>query len=73
MIANELITLLQKVPPNTKIVVRGYEAGYNDISELKPLRLQKDSGANWYYGLYRDDDSVDAVEAVELFGENEGN
>ena len=73
MTSNELITLLQKLPPDMKIVVRGYEAGCDDISELKPLRLQKDSGANWYYLLYRDDDTVDAVEAVQLFGGNVGN
>ncbi len=52
-------------------MIRGYEAGYNDIAELKPIRLQKDSSAKWYYGSYREDSSVDAVGAVELFGQNE--
>jgi len=35
MTASELIILLQKFPPETKIVVRGYEDGYNDIIELR--------------------------------------
>ena len=36
MIAQELIQHLKTLPPNTKIVVRGYEDGYNDILQLKP-------------------------------------
>jgi hypothetical protein len=35
MTASELIKLLQEFPPDTKIVVRGYEDGYNDIIKLR--------------------------------------
>ena len=70
MTANELITLLQPVPPETTIVVRGYEEGYNMISELRPVRIMYDISAPWYCGEYSDRKSQDAIEAIELFGKN---
>ena len=38
MTAQELIQHLQTLPPDTKIVVRGYEDGYNDILKLKEVK-----------------------------------
>lgn len=37
----ELILELQKHDYSTKVVVRGYEMGYNNVLELKPLMLQE--------------------------------
>ncbi len=39
MTAKELINLLQELPSEIKVVVRGYEDGYNDIQQLNTLRL----------------------------------
>ena len=69
MTAVELIHLLQALPPDTRLVVRGYEDGYNDITVLKPLRLQpREGGAEWYYGEYETGEQ--GFVAMELFGEN---
>ncbi|MEX8546116.1 MAG: hypothetical protein V5804_00825 [Mucilaginibacter sp.] len=76
MTAEELITLLQALPPEIKIVVRGYEDGYNDIQQLKALKLKKEPNTEWYYGEYFEDTSEHAIDAIELFGEHhnqEGN
>jgi hypothetical protein len=70
MTVKELTNLLKQLPPDIKIVVRGYEEGYNDILQLKPLKLIQDINAKWYYGEYSKSDSEDVIDAVELYGEN---
>lgn len=70
MTTKELIIELQKLPPDTRIVVRGYEDGYNDILALKPVKIKQVSDSNWYDGEYDDSTDADAGSAVNLFGEN---
>ena len=70
MKAKELINLLEQVSPEAIIVVRGYEEGYNMISELKPRKILHKPRAKWYCGEYADNDSPEAIEVIELFGEN---
>lgn len=52
MTALELIQLLQTLPPHTKIVVRGYEDGYNDILKLNEVKIKPKADAQWYDGEY---------------------
>jgi hypothetical protein len=70
MTALELINQLQILPPDTKIVVRGYEDGYNDISQLKPVKIKLNENAEWYYGVYIVSADNDAFDAIDLYGEN---
>ena len=70
MTAKELISELKKLPPQTKIVVRGYEDGYNDILSLKERRIKADPKPEWYVGEYMDSEDADALRSIELFGEN---
>ena len=70
MTASELISELQKLSPDTKIVVRGYEDGYNDILLLKEVKLKQVPDSNWYEGEYNDSTDEDAVISINLFGEN---
>jgi hypothetical protein len=70
MTASELINELQKLSPETKIVVRGYEDGYNDILQLKLVKIKRKSDSNWYEGEYEDSTDEDAVTAINLFGDN---
>ncbi len=70
MTASELIRLLQEFPPDTKIVVRGYEEGYNDILKSRQVKIKYNPDAAWYYGVYSDSIEPDAIKAVELYGEN---
>ncbi len=76
MTVQELIEKLQALPPDLKVVVRGYEEGYNDIQKLTPRKIVPHPGqAADYYGEFIDaadikDENVPAVDAVELYGVN---
>jgi hypothetical protein len=71
MTAQELIQQLQSLPPTTKIVVRGYEDGYNDILKLKEVKIKLKADANWYDGEYENCTATDAITAIDLYGENQ--
>ncbi|MGN6195006.1 MAG: hypothetical protein ACTHOB_08705 [Ginsengibacter sp.] len=70
MNAKELILKLQQLDPSTKVVVRGYEDGYNDIESLKPVKIKINKNGQWYYGEYEDSNDADAIDAIDIFGEN---
>ena len=75
MTAKELIKKLQKLDPDTRIIIRGYEDGYNDILHLIPLLIIPHPGQKAdYYGEYTsariEKEEINATEAVELYGEN---
>ena len=71
MTAQELIQHLQTLPPNTKIVVRGYEDGYNDILKLRPVKIKPNPSAYTWDGESDASKDADATLAVDLFGENQ--
>ena len=71
MTAQELIKHLQTLPPTTKIVVRGYEDGYNDILQLKEVKIKPKTDANWYDGEYDNSTDTDAITAIDLYGKNQ--
>jgi len=69
MTASELIRKLNDLPPETKIVVRGYENGYNDIIMLRKLTITVNKERMWWDGEFIDSNEAQAVSAVELFGD----
>ena len=71
MTAQELIQLLQTLPPHTKMVVRGYEDGYNDILRLNEVKIKPKADAEWYYGEYVDTNDAEGIIAIDLFGVNQ--
>jgi len=70
MTAAELITELQKIPADTRIVVRGYEDGYNDILKLIPIKIKLNVNEQWYEGAHEKNDDEKGIDAINLFGEN---
>jgi hypothetical protein len=70
MNAKELIRHLNLLSPETKVVIRGYEDGFNDISQIKTLKIIFKPENMWYYGAYEKSNDTEAIDAVELFGEN---
>ena len=70
MTASELIQKLKDIHPDTKIVVRGYEDGYNDVIHLRKRKIKTNPVPVWYYGEYSISSDDDAITAIELFGEN---
>ena len=71
MTAQELIQHLQTLPPTTKILVRGYEDGYNDILKLNEVKIKPNPNAYWYDGEYENNTDADAITAIDLYGENQ--
>lgn len=70
MTAQELINQLQTLPPDTKVVIRGYEAGYNDILRLKKVKIRPKVDAYWFDGEFEDCNDAEALDAIDLYGEN---
>lgn len=70
MTIQELIDKLKTFPPETLVVVRGYEEGYNDISILKEISLELDANEEWYYGQHTISKDSNAPKAIVLLGEN---
>lgn len=51
MKVQELIERLQQHPPDMRVIVEGYEAGYNDVNTVRELPLTLDvykDGADYY-------------------------
>ena len=70
MTAHELIQQLQTLAPETKIVVCGYEGGFNDILQLNAVKIKSKSDAYWFDGEYEQSMENDSIDAVDLFGDN---
>jgi hypothetical protein len=63
----KLIHELSKHQPQTRVVVQGYEDGFDDISKVVSLVVEKNPNDAWYYGrLIKSDDDGEA--AVLLMG-----
>lgn len=72
MTVTELIDLLRSYPPALRIVVDGYEEGYDDLSpkRISVRRIRLDTGTKSWQGTHGDprdgpEDDPDAVETVE--------
>lgn len=73
MTVAELIEKLQLLDPTLPVVVRGYEAGVNDIERADVCYIQRDAYDEWYYGQHDKQLRPDAehnVLAYELVGQN---
>ncbi len=70
MTVSERLQQLQSFPATTKVVIRGYEDGYNDIIIVKSVKIKTKENAFWYDGMYEDSPDEDAIPAVDLYGEN---
>ena len=60
MKVNELINLLQQHPGELRVVVNGYEDGYDDLSpaQLAVVELSLNTGAESYEGRHGDADHL---------------
>ncbi|MBK9017656.1 MAG: hypothetical protein IPM82_28420 [Saprospiraceae bacterium] len=71
MTVKELIELLVQYPQQARVVVAGYEGGYNDILKLNPIPLQLNAHAEWWYGQHERSEEGAGEQAVFLEGKNE--
>lgn len=52
MKVSKLIALLQTLPQNARVVVSGYEDGYDDVGGAEPVRINLNANTEWYYGRH---------------------
>jgi hypothetical protein len=52
MTIQELIAELSQYDPDTPVVVRGYEGGYNDVGFIEPKSMQLNVNDRFYYGAH---------------------
>lgn len=58
MTVQELIDALSQFPPETPVVVRGYESGYNDVHDVTEENIQIGVNTTWYYGAHGTNDEM---------------
>lgn len=74
MTVSQLIASLQAYPPDARVVVLGYEEGYDDITLVKEIAIAPEEKPAWYRGRYDDapTEKADLAErAVLVYGRNE--
>lgn len=50
MVVSELIEILQKLDPDLRVFVEGYESGFDDIKVSDQFNFQLYLNNEWYYG-----------------------
>jgi hypothetical protein len=66
MTAEELIAQLEKLPPETPVLVEGYETGFDDIVELTPEQVVRYRHAQEWDGEYQTLDRFSNTETGRL-------
>ena len=72
MTIDELIRLLVKYPPGMRVVVNGYEGGYDDLTpeQVAPIKIALNTGGNRWEGQHSDPNDfpgdAQVVEALVL-------
>jgi len=66
MNVDQLIKRLQMYPPDLRVVVRGYEGGYNDVDQFETMKIVIDFNEEWYYGKHEDVESLYGNNAERL-------
>ena len=80
MTVSELVDKLRKMPQNAIAVVRGYEGGYDDVNDVKAIKIELNPNAwdkdqrykepRWYEGVYeivKDDKPSEVIPIDAVF------
>lgn len=70
MTVSELIEKLKELPSDLRVVVAGYEGGFNDIEKLEDKHLILDAHEEWFYGAHAKSETEEGVKAIVLLGRN---
>jgi hypothetical protein len=54
MTVAELIARLQACPADLEVVVASYEQGYDPVTDLREIAIEKVADREWYVGVYED-------------------
>lgn len=67
MIIEELIQQLQRYPKNSRVIVQGYEDGYDEVTTVSEISIQPHTSHEWYNGKYINGDNAASETAVLIF------
>lgn len=62
MTVAELIEKLQALPPDLRVLVRGYEGGVDDLTHLQTTSVKLNVNPEHYYGAHEAFDPTDTYE-----------
>jgi hypothetical protein len=65
MTIKQLIEKLKQYPPDMRVIISGYEDGYNDISNIEEKEIAIDIISDWYNGQHVDSDDQYRLEEIE--------
>lgn len=65
MNVKQLIKLLEQQNQNLRVIVDGYEDGYNDMSKLLIKEINLNVNKQWYYGTHDDHNNRRKKKAVK--------
>ena len=68
MTVAEFIEQLEKHPSDARVVVDGYEAGVDDLLEVKEQLLKLNHYEEWYYGEHEKSKDGSGESAIYLKG-----
>ena len=57
MTEKHFIELLQMLDPFKKVVIAGYEGGFNEVTGVGQVKLKLNVNTEWYYGKHEQDDA----------------
>lgn len=57
MKVKELIEILEKLHPDTLVLVDGYEGGYTELESIFEKKVSGPINTDWYYGEYEEPNS----------------
>ncbi len=62
----ELIELLKEQPPERRVVLRGYEEGYADVSGLRERPIRLNANPDWWNGPHEASKTEADEVAIEI-------
>lgn len=72
MMRDELVARLLAMP-NVRVIVPGYEFGYDDIEGVASVRIGPDDSEGWWHGRLTDDDRRATEDAIVVLGHHNPN
>jgi hypothetical protein len=65
MNVGQLIEQLKNYPQDLRVVVSGYEGGYNDVDQFENIKIVLDYHQEWYYGKHESAESIYGSDAEQ--------
>ena len=70
MTVKELKEKLVSFDDDLIVLVSGYEDGFNDISEIRKLKIKLNVNKRWFEGAHEESDDADTREAIAFLVNN---